>query len=160
MYSGKTTIGKQLARQLGYEWCDTDKLFEEKFKTTIAEFFTKFGETAFREKEKDILIETFSKKNLVVSTGGGLPCYENNMELIKSNGLSVYLQASIGTIMNRQQHSKVSRPLFKNLSRDEIKIKIEQHLDIRKPIYEQANITISAENFNISVLINAIINSK
>jgi len=154
MYSGKTTVGKQLAKKLNCEFLDTDALFETQYQTKIPEFFAEHGETAFRTAEREILEQIKNDPNpAVISTGGGLPCFNNNMELMREIGIVVYLEASVGTIYNRFEKSNVSRPLLAGLSKEKAIQKIEHHLHEREPFYKQANITLSAENVNLDVLL-------
>jgi len=154
MYSGKTTVGKQLAKKLNYDFLDTDVLFETQYQTKISEFFAEHDETAFRTAERKIL-ENFKNypNNAVISTGGGLPCFNNNMELMRKIGIVIYLEASVGTIYNRFEKSNVPRPLLAGLPKEEAIRKIETHLAEREPFYKQANITFSAENVNLDVLL-------
>jgi shikimate kinase len=154
MYSGKTTVGKQLAKKLNYDFLDTDVVFETQYQTTISEFFAEHGEAEFRKAERKILedLQTLSN-NVVISTGGGLPCFNNNIELMRKIGVVIYLEASVGTIYKRFEKSNYPRPLLANLSKDDAIKKIENHLSEREQFYKQANITISAENVNFDVLL-------
>ena len=89
MGSGKSTTGKQLAKCLGYGFVDTDKRIVERFGMSVNEIFDRLGESRFRESETGLLNELCAKDNLVVSTGGGLPCHADNMEIINRSGISV-----------------------------------------------------------------------
>jgi shikimate kinase len=154
MYSGKTTVGKQLAKKLNCDFLDTDVMFEIQYQTTISEFFTEHGEAAFRAAERKILEDLQTYPNsVIISTGGGLPCFNNNIELIREMGIVIYLEASVGTIYNRSEKSKNPRPLLANLSKEDKIRKIENHLAEREKFYKQANITISAERVNFDVLL-------
>jgi len=154
MYSGKTTVGKQLAKKLNCDFLDTDVLFENQYQTKIPEFFAQHGETAFRTAERQILSELKNyPNNVVISTGGGFPCFNNNMELMREMGVVIYLQASVGAIYNRFEKSKVQRPLLAGLSKEEAIQKIETHLAEREISYKQANIVLSAESVNFDVLL-------
>jgi shikimate kinase len=158
MYSGKTTVGKQLAKKLNYDFFDTDVMFENLYKTTIPEFFEQHGEIAFRTAERKILedLKTYSN-NIVISTGGGLPCFNNNIELMQEMGVVIYLEASVGAIYSRFEKSKHPRPLLANLSKEDVIKKIENQLFEREKFYNQANITISAENVNLDVLLQILL---
>jgi len=154
MYSGKTTVGKQLAKKLNYNFLDTDVVFETQYKTSIPEYFAKFGEKEFRTAERKILedLSTYSG-NVIVSTGGGLPCFSNNIELMRKMGVVIYLEAGIEEIYKRFENSAVQRPLLAGLSKEDAICKIKSHLAEREPFYKQANITLSAENVNFDALV-------
>lgn len=151
---GKTTLGKKLARRLGYSYIDTDKLLEHKYKISIDSFFLKYGEELFREFEYQCLTETFELKNCVVSTGGGLPCYYDAIERINENGTSVYLQMDAKAIYNRLINSKQKRPLVKNLSSNELLEYIIKKLDSRKEYYNQAHITVPGIDVDLGSLVS------
>jgi len=154
MYSGKTTVGKQLAKKLNYDFLDTDVLFETQYQIKVSEFFAQHGETAFRTAERQILSELRNyPNNVIISTGGGFPCFNNNMELMREMGIVIYLEASIGAIYNRFEKSNVPRPLLVGLSKEDAIRKIETHLAEREPFYKRANITFSAENVNLDALL-------
>ena len=155
MYCGKTTVGKQLAKKLNSDFLDTDTMFETQYQTSIADYFSKHGELAFRAAERQILedLKTNSKDNVVISTGGGLPCFNNNMALMRELGVVIYLEAPVGMIYRRFEKSNAQRPLLANLSKADAICKIEQQLAEREPFYKQANITVSAENVNFEALL-------
>ena len=153
MYSGKTTVGKQLAKRLNYDFLDTDVLFETQYQTKIPDFFSIHGEAEFRTAERKILENLTTTKHVVVSTGGGFPCFNNNMDLMRETGVVIYLEASVDAIYNRYEKSKVQRPLLAGLSKEEAIRKIENHLTERKPFYKQANVVLSAENVNLDALV-------
>ncbi len=154
MFSGKSTIGRRLAKHLQFDFKDTDDLFEETYKISISDFFAKYGETAFRQVEHELLKKTAEMDNVVISTGGGMPCFFNNMEIIRSSGISIYLKQTPEFLYSRYQQSvrKASRPLLKDLSPEEVLDKIQQQLDERAPFYEQANIICMADTVNYDEL--------
>jgi len=155
MYSGKTTVGKQLAKKLNCDFLDTDAMFETQYQCTISEFFAMHGEAEFRYAERKILDDLQSyEKPVVISTGGGLPCFGNNIELMKKMGTVVYLKATVGAVYNRLETSKNQRPLLANLSKEEAVEKIEQQLLEREPFYSQAHITIPAESVKMDALLH------
>ena len=106
MCCGKTTIGKKIANKIGYGFVDMDVLFEEKYKITISAFFEKYGQDAFRILEQKLLHTTASMDNMVIATGGGTPCFGDNMEWINANGLSIYLKTNEGFIVDRLKKAK------------------------------------------------------
>ena len=94
MLSGKSTVGKKLAKHLNYEFVDTDKWIENKYRLSVDGIFSKYGEKVFRSFEREALLELIAKDNILISTGGGLPCFDGNMEIIKASGFSIYLNIS------------------------------------------------------------------
>ncbi|MDD4529574.1 MAG: shikimate kinase, partial [Bacteroidales bacterium] len=128
MFSGKSTVGKLLAKSMGYEHIDTDHMFESLYNISINDFFEKYGQDLFRELEHKLLLTLIEKDNIVISTGGGLPCFHNNMELIKQNGISIHINMSFKSIIHRQKKSKKNRPLLRNKSQEEIEIFLQDLL--------------------------------
>ncbi len=160
MCSGKSTVGKKLAKKLGLKFCDTDKLFEEKNNSTISDFFAKHGEVAFREKEREILTSLLPLQDCVVSTGGGIPCFQDNMDLMNENGITIYLDISPKSVLDRLRSADEERPLLKDIPAEEQEAFIEQHLAQRKPFYEKADISVKAENLKVETIINKLISTK
>lgn len=152
MFSGKSTVGKKLASIMGYDFIDTDKYFEDKYKISILDFFEKFGEEMFRKFEHDILKELVVKDNVIISTGGGLPCFNENMDIINKEGFSIYLEMPFKAIINRQKNSKQKRPLLQNKTQEEIEEYLKALLTKREPIYKKSKITIDAQNIDFSYL--------
>lgn len=145
---GKSTVGKKLARELGYYFVDLDNLFETKFKIRIDDFFEKYDEDLFRTLEHEVLNETFSMNKVVISTGGGTPCFFETMEKINEHGISVHLEMPPLAIAKRLQHAKKPRPLIKNKTGEELCAIIKQKLEERKAFYEQAHYSINAINLD------------
>lgn len=140
MGSGKTTLGRKLANHLGYEFIDLDHKLEQKVELSIAEYFSLFGEDAFRKLESEILKRTPYPEDAVVSTGGGLPCYFDNMDWMKEHGKTVYIKLSPKTLADRLEKGKEERPLLQEKHGDELIAFIEQKLAERESFYSQANI--------------------
>ena len=139
MGSGKTSLGKHLSRLLSSAYTDLDDVFEERYHIRIFDFFEKYGEENFRKIERDLLVETALTDNLVVSTGGGTPCFLDNMEFIKDNGISIYLRMTSRELASRLKSVKKKRPLLKELSPDGLEEWISAQLMIREPFYLRAN---------------------
>lgn len=156
MYSGKTTVGRSLAQQLGFGFVDLDQLFEERYHTSIPLFFNRYGEDAFRKLEQLMLHSTETMDNAVISTGGGTPCYFDNMEWINAHGVSVYLNVSVAKIVQRAHASKKIRPVLANKSPEELQAFIECQLAQRMPFYRMAQIRFPADEPDISSLLRII----
>ncbi len=155
---GKTTVGKKLARQLGYHFVDLDDFFEEKFKIEIHQFFDKYDEPLFRKLEHDRLKKTFEMESVVVATGGGTPCYYSGIEEINRYGLSVFLKMSPTAIAQRLLHAKRTRPLIIGKSGESLSRYIAEKLDERLACYEMANIKVNALNIDVGILAEEIRN--
>ncbi len=156
MGSGKSTAGKKLANKLGFEFIDLDYLIEQDTGLSISEYFEKFGEEKFRELEGKMLHKTSLLDKAVISTGGGTPCFFDNMDTINKNGVSVYLKTDIPLIMSRLKGEKNQRPLIQNKTDEELRTYLSDLLAVREKYYEQAHIVVGAKSLNISSLANKI----
>lgn len=160
MGSGKTTVGKKLATKLNYPFYDLDNMIEQASGMSVSEYFAKFGEDKFRLIEQETLRKTFSFTKAVISTGGGTPCFFNNIDEINSQGISIYLQANTKLILSRLNGKESEkRPLMNSLNTiAQQENYIESLLLKRKYYYEQAKIQISALNININQIIQLLAN--
>ncbi len=149
---GKSTIGKQLARLLGYHFLDIDRVFENKYKINISSFFEKYDETLFRKLEYNILEESYAMERTVISTGGGTPCFFDAMERMNQMGITVYLEMEPDEIFSRLKHAKKKRPLVSALSEQELREAIIKKLEERTPFYSRAKIIYPASNIDIGQL--------
>jgi shikimate kinase len=147
MASGKSTIGKLLSKQTNYPFLDLDEHITKNEKLTIPEIFAQKGEIYFRKKEHEYLKEVLqNKQDVILSLGGGTPCYANNMELIhQQNALSIYLRASIATLTDRIVKHKSTRPLVAFLTDEQVPEFIAKHLFERSFFYEQAQKTVTID---------------
>lgn len=145
MGSGKTTIGKHLAARLKLPFIDVDTFIENRFRKTIAQLFEERGEEQFRLIEQNIIKELVDFEDVVISTGGGLPCFFDNMELMNRSGQTVYLRTGNDELAARLNQCKQSRPLIKEKSPEEIKRFVEENMTKRKPFYEQASVSIDVD---------------
>lgn len=153
MGSGKTTIGKKLARLLRITFIDMDEYIEKREKLTVQSLFENFGEAAFRKIESSCLDELLKKQgNLVIALGGGTICYENNLDKIKKAGTLIYVELPVAALTQRLEKSKTKRPLLKNLKDDELTAYINDKLNERKDFYDQAHITISGLSLTPQIL--------
>lgn len=149
MGAGKTTAAKRIANRLGWEVADTDAMFEEKYRISIHDFFQKYDEQLFRRLESEVLKSTENLENTVISTGGGLACFFDNMEWMNQHGLTVFMRISPEAAAERILNSKRKRPLTENKTKEELTEYIRQHYASRLPFYEQAQITVKSEDFDL-----------
>ena len=144
MGSGKTTIGKLLAKKLGYSFIDMDHHIEEKQFKTISQIFKEKGEEEFRRLEQNCLHEVADFENVIISTGGGAPCFFDNMDYMNSHGLTIYLKLTAEELAVRLELVGISkRPLLAGKSRDELRQFIAEGLQKREPFYEKAAYSLS-----------------
>lgn len=156
MGSGKSTAGKRLASRLGYQFRDLDNMIERQYKTSIPLLFEQYDEQAFRLLERDMLHETTNLHKTVIATGGGTPCFFDNMDFINENGCSVYFEFPPSALANRLQHAKRKRPLLNEVKPEQLTDNIAARLEKRLPYYEQAHIIIKGINLDLKVLIQQI----
>ena len=156
MYSGKTTVGHKLAVSLGYQWLDLDQAFETFYHTSIPIFFKRYGEEAFRKLEQKLLHATADNDNTVVSTGGGTPCFFDNMQWINQHGKSVYFDVSVETLLRRAAQSKKPRPILAGMTEEERALYIRQQLDARMPYYQKAQIIFPADEPDLNQLVRIV----
>ena len=150
---GKTSIGKKLSKQLNWKFLDTDKLIEKKIGLPIPEIFNQLGEDFFREQEREILNEIASLENVVVSVGGGLPCFFDNMDRLNEIGTTVYLKLEPEYIVQRLLESKIKRPLIEGMTPIELQSFIEKKLMEREVFYELAHLLIRPDrNFKMNII--------
>jgi shikimate kinase len=140
MGCGKTTLGRKMASRLNYQFIDLDHELEAEAGMTIAEYFSKFGEDKFRRLESDILKNTPFPENAVISTGGGLPCFFDNMQWMNLNGKTVYIKLSAKTLADRLEHGKEERPLLHGKHGEDLVKFIAEKLEEREQFYLQAQI--------------------
>ena len=148
MASGKSTIGRRLSKMLSMSFLDLDDYIVEKEEMSVTAIFKEKGEVYFRLIENKYLKEVLSKdENFILALGGGTPCYANNMEEVnKGNTLSIYLQGSTATMINRLIKKKSKRPLIASLDDDKIPEFVAKHLFERRSFYEQAKLTIKIDD--------------
>ena len=139
MGCGKTTLGKKLAKNLNYNFIDLDSYIEKTTNKTITEIFENKGEKKFRIVEKESLMEVCKKDNLVIATGGGTPCFFDNMQKILDNGKAIYLKMEIEDLLERLETEKSQRPLIENKSAKELENFIRNKLSEREYFYKKSN---------------------
>lgn len=153
MYSGKTTTGIALAKELNYTFLDIDLRIEELYKMTIEDIFASFGEDRFRLWEREVLLDFLQRKDdVVISLGGGTPCFFDNMRLCKESGVSVFLDVPSEVILRRSKAADVKRPIIQNVSNESLPSVIEKFLAQRKPYYLQADIIYPSADLDVRQL--------
>lgn len=144
MGSGKTTIGKLLAEQLNYSFVDMDAHIEGKQFKTVSQIFAERGETEFRILEQQCLLEVGQFENAIISTGGGAPCFFDNIDFMNAQGLTVYLKLTAEELKERLESSKANkRPLLSERKGEELLQFISEGLAKREPFYNQAALHIN-----------------
>lgn len=153
MGSGKSTIGKKLANKLNYDFLDTDQTIEDITDKSVSQIFNDEGEAAFRQLERSLIISMSGRKNMVVSTGGGAPCFFDNMAMMNKSGYTVYIKLHPDSLAKRIIASHTERPLLKRIPIDDLPAYISYHLKEREPFYSKARITIKGESLKIDDLL-------
>mgnify|MGYP000910750086 FL=1 len=154
MCVGKTTIGKELAKRRGQMFYDLDWYIEERFRKRVPQIFAEEGEEAFRKKERNMLHEVAEFENVVVSCGGGTPCFFDNIDYMNQAAEVIYLKASPETILSHLKISKGKRPLLEGMSPDELQTFVTDQIQKREDFYLRARHVVdvdgldSAENIN------------
>ena len=145
MGAGKTTLGKAFARRMDISFIDLDWYIEERFHKTVGELFTERGETGFRELERNMLHEVAEFENVVISTGGGTPCFFDNMDFMNQTGKTVFLDVYPDVLFRRLRVAKQQRPILQGKEDDELKVFIVQALEKRALFYHQAQYVFNAD---------------
>ena len=138
MGAGKTTDGKALAKELGVMFYDLDWYIESRMRKTVKQIFDEIGEEGFRKIERNMLHEVAEFENVVVSCGGGTPCFFDNMDYMNQLGETIYLKASPETLHTHLKMGKGVRPLLLNKTPEEVEIFIREQLKLREPFYNKA----------------------
>lgn len=149
MGAGKTTVGKALAKELGLVFYDLDWYIETRMRKTVKQLFDERGEEGFRQIEYNMLHEVAEFENVIISCGGGTPCFYDNMDYLNQQGETVYLKGSPQVIYEHLKMAKGVRPLLLNKTPDELRVYIEEQLAKREQFYAKAKHT-----FNIGVMDN------
>ena len=145
MAAGKTTLGRRAAQLLNVEFIDLDAYIEYRYRKRVSDLFAERGEEGFRDIERRMLHEVAEFDNVLVATGGGTPCFFDNMEFMNGAGQTVYLKVSVDELAKRLEFCKSTRPVLKGRSGDELKAFIAESLEKREPFYSKAAIVFDAE---------------
>ena len=152
MGSGKSTTGRKIATSLHWSFIDTDRLIEEHNGLSVAELFTLHGEQNFREAEKQALKTASARSRTVVACGGGTPCTEENISVMKETGVILYLKLPVDILVSRLEKSKTRRPLLMNNGGTDLRVRVQELLAKRTGWYEQADIIADGQNTTVEKL--------
>ena len=160
MGSGKSTIGKALANELNLSFVDLDHAIEKQMGMTISDFFEVSGELKFRRLENEVLNNVLAENDqMILSTGGGTPCYGNNLQLMKSapKAKVFYLKASIKTLTERLLSEKDTRPLIQSIGDEDLPEFIGKHLFERSNFYLQADYVLDIDQKSVETIVKEMI---
>ena len=157
MGSGKSHWGRLLSSHTSWSYLDLDTLIEKEAGMSIPAIFSEKGEEHFRLLERDLLSDTIEKHpNLILSCGGGTPCFYNNIDLMKSKGKVLWLNTALPVLVERLKKEKQTRPLIKEVSDEELTHFIFKKMNDRRIYYEQAHLTIREDEADLNTLLQAI----
>ncbi len=148
MGAGKTTLGKVLAQKMGLTFYDLDEYIEDRFHRTIPQIFAESGESGFRDLERRMLHEVAEFEDVIISCGGGTPCFFDNMDYMNTCGETVFLNASPEALKAHLLMGKTQRPLIQGKSPEELLDFIKDSLQKRLPYYKKAKHTLSIDVIN------------
>ena len=149
MGAGKTTVGRELAKELGLMFYDLDWYITSRMRRTVAQIFEEHGEDGFRQIERNMLHEVAEFENIVLSCGGGTPCFFDNMDYMNQKGETVYLKATPEVLYAHLKMGKGVRPLLLNKTPEQVEAFVKTQLKEREPFYTKAKHT-----FDVSLLDN------
>lgn len=145
MGSGKSYMGKDLAQQLGWDFLDMDDFLEANEGMTISQIFAEGGESLFRNLERNYLHATYDFSKTVIATGGGAPCFFDNIDWMNKNGQTIYLNTPVSILVDRLKKETAHRPLLAGKTTTELSEFISSKLMERSSFYEQAGIIFDYE---------------
>lgn len=149
MATGKSYLGGRIAENLKYMHLDTDEAIEALFGKSIEEIFNQFGEAYFRNLETQMLKLTKDLDHVVVSTGGGLPMFQDNMHILLQSGITFHLECNLDTLTARIANS--NRPLHQEADLESLKKAITKRMEERKSVYQDAHFTITSDDLELAV---------
>ncbi|ATL49845.1 shikimate kinase [Chitinophaga caeni] len=159
MGAGKTYWGKQLAEHLGLPFYDIDEVIVEEEGMPVSDIFAEKGEDYFRMRETEVLKDVSEQPEFLVSCGGGTPCFSDNMDWMNNQGITVWINPSIETMVERLQRKKYKRPLIQDLTDDDLSAFVEKKLNERIQFYQLSQKIITADELSLDYLINEITNA-
>ena len=158
MGSGKSIISKELSSKLRFKNIDLDNEISSEIGLSIPEIFQKKGELFFRKKEKETLERVLnSQEDVILSLGGGTPCYYNNIDVINERSVSVYLVANVNTLVKNLLLEREKRPLIAGIKEEELPNFIGQHLMERNQYYSKAKVAVMVNDWNLDRIVSDIL---
>lgn len=155
MGSGKTTYGRLIAKELKVSFVDLDSVIERKYSMSIPLLFEKMGEDTFRKIERDALHEVALLKDTLIATGGGTPCFFDNMEYMNKMGDTIYLRTSVKELCDRLRMSRTKRPLLSQKTDEELESHISKMLEMRELYYMKAKFILDTDDLNPNNLLSS-----
>jgi shikimate kinase len=152
MGCGKSTLGRRLSEHLNLQFVDMDHYIEERNLKTIPQIFEQEGETEFRNKERKALEELSEFTDIIIATGGGAPCFFDNIDLMNRSGKTIYIDIDPDILADRLLKSKTERPLIKGKSREELVAFIDETLKKRNQFYRQAKFKITQPDIDLKLI--------
>ncbi|AHW59935.1 shikimate kinase [Draconibacterium orientale] len=149
MGCGKSRMGRHLSEHMGLQFIDMDDYIEERNCKTVPQLFADYGEDGFRQRERKALEELAEFTDVIIATGGGAPCFFDNIDLMNKTGKTVFLNIDPAILADRLMNSKTERPLIKGKSREELVAFIDETLKKRKQFYSQAQFEITEPDFSL-----------
>ena len=138
MGAGKTTVGKALSKAMGLQFYDLDWYIESRMRKTVAQIFAERGEEGIRKIERNMLHEVAEFEDVILSCGGGTPCFFDNMDYLNGQGETIYLKADPEVLYKHLLMGKIERPLLKNKTPEQLIDFIKEQLEKREPFYTKA----------------------
>jgi len=153
MGSGKSYWAQRLADESNIDWMDLDAEIEKETSQTIKEIFETEGEEYFRNKERDALHNLSSYQNIIVATGGGTPCFHNNMQWMNEHGTTIWIDEPVEILAKRLTLEKAHRPLIKNLNDGELSTFLSGKKKEREQYYSQAKFRLNSDSLTTTKLL-------
>lgn len=152
MGCGKSTVGRKLAEAKGYDFVDLDAEVARLAGMSVQEIFATQGEEAFRQLERKAIEQLSLGDRMVVATGGGAPCYGDNMALLKAKGTTVYLKMSAEALTERLQHVRIPRPKVAGMDAEQLADYVTKLLAEREPVYMQSKVIVDCDRVSSNVV--------
>jgi len=150
MGCGKSTIGRYIAKDMGWRFIDMDDFVEKQIGCSISQFFADKGEDEFRKAEAQALKTLASEHNAIIATGGGAPCHFDNIDVMRAAGLTIYIKVEPQVLAARLKDAKNQRPLLAGKSDDELLDFISSQLKSREPFYSKAEMSVDGDRLPFS----------